>query len=312
MSVRNAEIAIIFEEIADLLELQQANPFQVRAYRQAASTLTAWPEQMGDMAARGKQFDELPHIGKDLAGKIAEILARGSCDQLERLSASFPRGIAELLNVPGLGPRRVHTLYHELGISSPAQLLCAARDGRIRSVPGFGAASEQRIAEATAGYMERARRWPPARVTPHVDALLAYLRAAPGVTDAMVVGSCRRRRDTVGDLDILIVATPTRRLSQYLTRFDEVDHLLSQGTTRASVVLKDGLQVDFRVISHHQPRRRDDLFHRLQGAQPRTAPDCPEPQAEDQRVRCVSRWQPHSRRHRSIGLQHNRSAMDCT
>ncbi|MFA6229295.1 MAG: DNA polymerase/3'-5' exonuclease PolX [Rhodanobacter sp.] len=248
MSVRNAEIATIFEEIADLLELQQANPFRVRAYRQAASTLTAWPEQMSEMAERGKQFDELPHIGKDLAGKIAEILARGSCDQLDRLRTSFPRGIAELLNIPGLGPRRVHTLYHELGISSPAQLLCAAREGRIRSVPGFGAASEQRIAEAAAGYMERARRWPLARVTPHVDALLAYLRAAPSVTDAMVAGSYRRRRDTVGDLDILIVATPTRRLSQYLTRFDEVDHVLSQGTTRASVVLKDGLQVDFRVV----------------------------------------------------------------
>ena len=248
MSIRNAEIAVLFEEIADLLELQQANPFRVRAYRQAASTLSAWPEQMSDLAAQGRPFDELPGIGKDLAGKIAEILARGGCGQLDRLRASFPRCIAELLNISGLGPRRVHTLYHELGISSPAQLLDATREGHIRHLSGFGVTSEQRIAEAAAGYMERSKRWPLARVTSHVDTLLVYLRDAPGVTEVMVAGSYRRRRDTVGDLDILIVAKPTRRLSKYLTRFDKIDQVLSHGSTRTSIVLKDGLQVDFRII----------------------------------------------------------------
>jgi DNA polymerase (family X) len=248
MTIRNADIARIFEQIADLLELQQANPFRVRAYRHAARTLSAWPQEMADLATRGGHFEDLPGIGKDLAGKIAEILARGSCDQLDRLQASFPRGITDLLHISGLGPRRVHTLYHELGIRSPAQLLSAAREGRIRTVPGFGAVSERRIADAVAGHLERSRRWPLAQVTAQLDDLLSYLHAAPGISSVVVAGSYRRRRDTVGDLDILLVGRPGKALSRYLGKFDRIGQVLAQGSTRVSVVLKDGLQVDLRVV----------------------------------------------------------------
>ncbi len=248
MTRSNADIAAIFEEIADLLELQQANAFRVRAYRNAARTVSTWPREMAELVARGGNLDDLPGIGKDLAGKIGEILARGSCDQLDRLRATSPPGITDLLHISGLGPKRVHALYHELGIHTPTQLLSAAREGRIRALPGFGVASERRIAEAVAGHLERARRWPLARVTAHVDALLAYLRAAPGVSRVVVAGSFRRRRDTVGDLDILIVARAAASLSGYLTAFEQVADVLSQGPTRTSVVLKDGLQVDFRVV----------------------------------------------------------------
>ncbi len=248
MSVRNAEIAAVFEEIADLLELQKANPFRVRAYRNAARTLAAWPEQMSGWSAAGRDFGELPGIGKDLAGKIAEILKRGTCVQLERLRADFPRGITELLQVPGLGPKRVHTLYHELGVRSPAQLLSAAREGRIRAIPGFGAASERRIAEAVTGHLERGKRWPIARVSADVDALLAHMRAAPGVIEAIAAGSFRRRRDTVGDVDILVSASASRGLTDRLQTFEHVQRVLMHGPTRASVVLDSGLQVDLRVV----------------------------------------------------------------
>ncbi len=248
MSRGNADIAAVFEEVADLLELQQANAFRVRAYRNAARTISHWPKAMADLLARGHDLADLPAIGKSLAGKVEEIVRRGSCDQLDRLRESSPPGITDLLHIPGLGPKRVHTLYHELGIHTPRQLLDAAREGRIRELPGFGTRSERRLAEATAGYLERTRRWPLARVTAHVDALQAYLRAAPGVSRVVIAGSFRRRRDTVGDLDILIVARPGPSLAGYLTAFDQVDSVLSQGPTRASVVLKDGLQVDFRVV----------------------------------------------------------------
>ncbi|MFC5525855.1 DNA polymerase/3'-5' exonuclease PolX [Rhodanobacter ginsengisoli] len=248
MTRRNADIAAIFEEIADLLELQQANTFRVRAYRNAARTVSTWPREMAELVAQGGDLDDLPGIGKDLAGKIGEILARGSCDQLDRLRATSPPGITDLLHISGLGPKRVHALYHELGIHTPTQLLSAAREGRIRALPGFGVASERRIAEAVAGHLERARRWPLARVSAHVEALQAYLRAAPGVSRVVVAGSFRRRRDTVGDLDILIVAGAGAALAGYLTAFEEVADVLSQGPTRTSVVLKDGLQVDFRVV----------------------------------------------------------------
>ncbi|OZB60671.1 MAG: hypothetical protein B7X39_09345 [Lysobacterales bacterium 14-68-21] len=248
MAVDNAAIAAAFEEIADLLELQQANPFRVRAYRNAARTLASWPEEMSLWAAQGRDFDELPGVGKDLAAKIAEILQRGTCDQLERLRASFPRGITHLLQIPGLGPRRVHALYHELGVRTPQELLDAARAGHIRAIPGFGATSERRIAEAVAGYLDRSHRWPVARVDAAVQAVLAHLRAGPGVEDVVVAGSYRRRRDTVGDIDVLVAGSRGGDACRRLCDFERVSRVLAQGRTRASVVLRDGLQVDLRVV----------------------------------------------------------------
>ena len=248
MSIRNGDIAAVFDEIADLLELQQANPFRVRAYRTAARTLDAWPEQMADWAAQGRDFDDLPGVGKDLAGKIAEVLQRGSCEPLDRLRASFPRGITALLQVPGLGPKRVHALYHELGVRSPRELLDAARAGRIRELAGFGATSERRIVEAAAGHLQRSTRWPIGHVMAEVEALLLHLRAAPGVSDAVAAGSFRRRRDTVGDIDLLVVAAPGHAVADRLQAFDRVQRVLSHGPTRASVVLGNGLQVDLRVV----------------------------------------------------------------
>lgn len=248
MGARNAEIAAAFEEIADLLELQGANPFRVRAYRTAARTLDSWPEEMADLAAQGQDFDDLPGIGKDLAGKIVEILEHGSCTALDRLRASFPSGITDLLQIPGLGPKRVHALYHELGISSPADLLNAAREGRIRELHGFGATSERRLAEAVAALLERTRRWPITQVIPEVDALLAHIRGAPDVTEAVAAGSFRRRRDTVGDIDILVTAPSGHLLAERLQAYPRVDQVLAHGPTRAAVVLKSGLQVDLRVV----------------------------------------------------------------
>lgn len=248
MAVDNAAIAAAFEEIADLLELQQANPFRVRAYRNAARTLASWPEEMSLWAAQGRDFDELPGIGKDLAAKIAEILQRGTCDQLERLRANFPRGITHLLQIPGLGPRRVHALYHELGVRTPQELLDAARAGHVQAIPGFGATSERRIAEAVAGYLDRSHRWPLARVDAAVQAVLAHLRAGPGVEDVVVAGSYRRRRDTVGDIDVLVAGSRGGNACRRLCDFEHVARVLAQGRTRASVVLRDGLQVDLRVV----------------------------------------------------------------
>lgn len=248
MSMDNAGIAAAFEEIADLLELQQANPFRVRAYRNAARTLAAWPEEMSAWAAQGRDFDDLPSVGKDLAGKIAELLQRGTCDQLERLRASFPRGITHLLQIPGLGPRRVHTLYHELGVRTPQELLDAARSGRIHGIPGFGTTSERRIAETVAGYLDHSRRWPLAHVDTDVEAVLAHLRAGAGVTEVVAAGSYRRRRDTVGDIDVLVALSHGSDPCRRLVEFDRVKQVLAQGRTKASVVLRDGLQVDLRVV----------------------------------------------------------------
>jgi DNA polymerase (family X) len=247
----NARIAAVFEEIADLLELQRANPFRIRAYRDVARTIASWPRTMAEIAAAGEDFDALPGIGEDLAGKIVEILRSGSCALLDRLRSEFPPGISDLLRIPGIGPATVRTLYHELGIRSVAELQRAARDGKIRGLHGFGAASERRIAQAVSAHLERDRRWPIAQAEPIAEAILAHLRAVPGVRRAIAAGSFRRRRETVGDLDILVSTdseSASSDVAKRFTAFPQVARVLAAGHTRASVVLANGLQVDLRIV----------------------------------------------------------------
>lgn len=248
MAIRNADIAAAFEEIADLLDMERANPFRIRAYRRAARVLARWPEQMADRMAAGRSFDELPGVGADLAGKIGEMLASGHCSTLEQLRARFPRGITALLGIPGIGPRRAQALHQALGVHSPRQVLEAARAGRIREIPGFGPAIERRIAVAAAGHAEGAHRWPLAQATPHVEALLACLRDVAGVDTVIACGSYRRRRETVGDLDLLVAATDGRAVVKRFVGFEATGKVLEQGSTRARIVLTAGLQVDLRVM----------------------------------------------------------------
>ena len=138
MPVHNADIATLFEEIADLLEIENANPFRVRAYRNAARQLQGMGVAASDMVAGGEDLTELPGIGEDLAAKIQEIVETGKCQFLEKLRQKTPPTITELLKIPGLGPKRVRALYHELDVHTLEQLARAARDGRIRKLPGFG------------------------------------------------------------------------------------------------------------------------------------------------------------------------------
>ncbi|MCE5233036.1 MAG: DNA polymerase/3'-5' exonuclease PolX [Xanthomonadaceae bacterium] len=249
MAVHNADIAAVFQEIADLLALQDANPFRIRAYANAARTIDGWPEELDLWTRRGHKLDDIPGIGEDLAGKIREILDTGSCAALQRLRRGFPAGITDLLRVPGLGPKRVRTLYRELHVETPEQLLRAARDGRIRALPGFGATSEKRILEAASAYVGREQRMPLAKAATYAEALLEWLRGARGAQDAVVAGSYRRMRETVGDIDVLVSAPRGGPVADRFVAYDEVERVLAKGGTRASVVLKSGLQVDLRVVA---------------------------------------------------------------
>src|SRR5512143_59688 len=148
MPVHNADIAAIFDEIADLLEIEGANPFRIRAYRNAARTLGELPQEARVLLERGESLKRLPGSGDDLAAKIREIVSSGRCSQLERLHKALPPAITELLHIPGIGPKRVKTLYHDLDIHTVEQLYRAARDGRIRELPGFGEKTEHNIQQA--------------------------------------------------------------------------------------------------------------------------------------------------------------------
>ena len=248
MPVHNADIAQVFDEIADLLEIQEANPFRVRAYRNAARTVENLSLDLAGAAGGGKPLPKLPGIGADLAGKIGEIAATGTCALLERLRKEMPAGVTELLRVPGLGPKRVKVLYRDLDVKTLPQLLKAAEQGRIRELRGFGEARETQIADAVKRRLSKAQRFKLAVAAQYAQPFADYLRGARGVDRVEIAGSYRRMRDTVGDLDILVTAKSSDAAMARFTGYPEVAETLAKGDTRASVVLRSGIQVDLRVV----------------------------------------------------------------
>ncbi|QUD86898.1 DNA polymerase/3'-5' exonuclease PolX [Phenylobacterium montanum] len=248
MAVHNADIVALFERLADLLEIEEANPFRVRAYRRAAMTLQDLPESAAQMVAQGRDLTELPGIGDDLAAKIKEVVETGRLRLLGEVEARTPSTLAALTSVPGLGPKRVHQLYEQLGISTLKQLEAAARAGRLRGLPRFGAALEAKVIEAAGRQATRERRLRISTAEDFARGLETWMKAAPGVGQVVVCGSYRRRRETVGDLDILATAEAAAPLIAHFTRYDEVAQVVSQGPVRSAVRLKSGLQVDLRVV----------------------------------------------------------------
>jgi len=248
MPVHNADIAAIFDEIADLLEIEGENPFRIRAYRNAARQLLGMGVPVADMVAKGEDLTELPAIGADLAAKIGEIVEHGSCQALEKLRRKTPPSVAEMLKLPGLGPKRVRTLYHELDVQTIEQLARAAHDGRIRGLRGFGAKTEETILAAIPAHAGKPARFKLAVAAQYAEPLRRYLAETPGVEQAVVAGSYRRSRETVGDIDILVTAKNSEAAMERLVGYDEVKEVLAHGGTRATVVLRAGLQVDVRVV----------------------------------------------------------------
>jgi len=248
MRVRNAEIAEMFDRMATLLEIQGANPFRVRAYQNAARTIDGLAQSLADMLDEGEDLSELPDIGKDLASKIAEIVDTGRFAALEEVERQVPIGLLELRRLPGLGPKRVQALHEKLAISNVSELKRAAMNHQIRELPGFGLKTEERILDALSRYTEEERRHKLSDVEEIADAYLTHLRAVEGVKEAIVAGSYRRRKETVGDLDVLITCTDGAAVMKQFVQYDEVKTVISHGSTRSTVLLRSGLQVDLRVV----------------------------------------------------------------
>lgn len=248
MPVVNADVAAVFREIGDLLEVQGANVFRVRAYRNAARTLEELGRSVKAMVERGEDLDALPGFGPDLAGKVAEVVATGSCEQLRQLRRELPATITELLALPGIGPRRVRVLYDALGVQTMEQLLEAGRQGRIRSLRGFGPKTESLILQSASERLSQDRRFKQLVAGQVADALLAELKRVPGVHEAVAAGSLRRLRDTVGDLDLLVTTGARSKVMDAFARGTDVQRVISQGPTRSSVMLRNRLQVDLRAV----------------------------------------------------------------
>ena len=248
MPIHNSDIADMFERVAELLEMKDANPFRIRAYRNAARTIGSLSKNVAEMVGAGDSLQDLPGIGKDLAGKITEIVETGKLAKLEELQKEIPADVLEILRVPGLGPKKVKALYQTLEITSVEDLRTAAQEHRIRALNGFGEKTEERILRELDRMSTQDKRISLLTAEEVASSLVVHLRKSKGVHGVAVAGSFRRRKETVGDLDILVTC---KKGSQVMARFldyEDVREVVSRGETRSSVVLRSGLQVDLRVV----------------------------------------------------------------
>ena len=248
MPVRNAEIADLLDELADLLDIEGANAFRVRAYRNAARTIRGHAKSMAELVAAGADLSELPGIGKDLAAKIETIVATRRLPLLEEVAARTPRALSELMKIQGLGPKRVKTLYRSLKVRSLDDLRRAAIAGRIRELPGFGAKTETLIREGIERRVALESRMSLKAAEEIAGPLVAWLERCPGVKRVAVAGSYRRRKETIGDLDILVTATRDSPVIDRFAHGEDIAEVVSRGKTRSTVRLRSGVQVDLRVV----------------------------------------------------------------
>ncbi|MBN8626861.1 MAG: DNA polymerase/3'-5' exonuclease PolX [Planctomycetes bacterium] len=245
----NAEIADIFDQVADLLEFQNANAFRVRAYRNAARTITNLTEPLAGIAAdANRKLTDIDGIGADLATKIKQLVETGSMPMLTELQAQVPASVLALVRVAGLGPKKAAALHKELGINSLDELRQACVDQKVRALKGFGAKTEATILAGLdlASTSQDRMLW--AEADEIVAAVRAYLAECPGVEQLEAAGSYRRGKETVGDLDFLVTATDGNAVMDRLASFGGVTQIIGRGDTKMSVRLRTGMQVDLRVV----------------------------------------------------------------
>ncbi|MFM7038628.1 MAG: DNA polymerase/3'-5' exonuclease PolX [Planctomycetaceae bacterium] len=246
--MNNDVIAAQFELLADLLEIQGANPFRIRAYRNAARTISGLADSLSDLVAAEADLQELPGIGGDLARQIAEIVRTGQHTALQELKQQVPAGVLDMLRIPGVGPKKAAVFFRQLGLTTLEQLKAACESGRIAEVKGFGAKTEAAILANIGQAVEHAQRISIADARAAAEAIVADLKLLPEVTACETAGSCRRRRETCGDLDVLAACTDSSIPMDRLAAHPLVDSVLQRGETKQRVRLKTGVELDLRVV----------------------------------------------------------------
>ena len=248
--MQNAEIAKFFDEMADLLEIQGANSFRVRAYRNASRSIESSSDSIETLAEQGgaKSLTEIPGIGDDLAKKIVAIVETGELSQLNDLRKQVPAVALKILRIPGLGPKKVALLIQELQINSLDMLRAAAEAGKIAAIKGFGKKTEQIILEGLPMAEQAGQRVYLAEAKILADAIVDDLRKMPAVKQCDVAGSCRRRRETCADLDVLAISKEPEAVMDRLAAHPLVASVLARGETKQRVRLKEGMELDLRVV----------------------------------------------------------------
>jgi DNA polymerase (family 10) len=249
--MENVEIAHLLSKYADLLEIQGEGLFRVLAYRKAARTVESLSQPVAQLLAEGKDLEELPGIGKSMAEHIEEIIKTGTLKALGKLHKEIPATLDELLEIEGLGPKRTKQLYDKLGIRSVKELERALDSGKVATLRGFGQKSVDKIRQAIQNLGKRPKRFKLLDADQLVRPLIEYLGKSGGIEQLEVAGSYRRRMETVGDIDILAASDSPEAVMQRFQTYPDVERVVAAGTTRGTVILRSGLQVDLRIL----PRR---------------------------------------------------------
>jgi DNA polymerase (family 10) len=246
--MKNEFIAVQFELLADLLEIQGANPFRIRAYRNAARTISSTSESLSDLVATKQDLTQFAGIGKDLAKQIEEITTKGQHSALEELRKQIPGGVLDMLRIPGVGPKKVSVFFNELGLKSLEDLKAACEAGRLSKLKGFGKKTEESILANIATATEQSQRASISDARAAAEAIVEDLQKLKEVGHVAVAGSCRRRKETCGDLDILATCSDSGPPMDCLAAHPLVDSVLQRGETKQRVRLKTGMELDLRVV----------------------------------------------------------------
>lgn len=250
--MKKAEIAAVLTDIGTLLELKGENPFKIRAYVTGARLIESLSEE--EIAARvaAGTLEEVKGIGEALAQKIGELHTTGKLEFYEKLKASLPPGLVELLEIPGVGPKKIKALHEHLGVDSIAKLEAACRAGTVAALAGFGEKTQAKILEGIANRVAYGKRHVWFEAWHAAEPILAGLRALPQVEQAEHAGSLRRRLETVGDLDFLVATRDPQPVADWFVRRPEVKEVTAHGETKASVRLQSGIQADLRMVPPEQ------------------------------------------------------------
>lgn len=248
MTIHNLEIADKFNKLANLLEIEGANPFRIRAYRNAARIIGTFPQNIADLVAKNVDLTELPSIGKDLAEKIQMLVNTGQFPLLQAIEERTPPILNALMTIPGLGPKRIQVIYKKLKIKTVDDVKIAIAKGRMRKLHGFGEKIEQKILQGIQHLDRVTQGIPLADAFPIATSIIDYLKSNRAVGQVECAGSFRRRKEMVGDLDIVVSATEGKKVIAHFVRCAEIAEIISQGITRSTVNLHSGIQVDLRVI----------------------------------------------------------------
>lgn len=247
--MENLDVARTLTTLADLLEIQGASPFRIRAYRNAVATINNLTRTLESMVEAGEDLTELPGVGKSVAKHVTELLKTGRITRLEEVSAEYPITLVELVRLDGVGPKKAKKLFDELGVKSVDELEAALDAGTVQQLGGFGAKSADKIRNSIDDHRKHTGRFQVHEAEKLIAGLLEYVRATPGVAEAVVAGSLRRRKETIGDVDILarFEGNGAEVISRFVS-YSGVARVLGAGETKGSVLLHSGLQVDLRVI----------------------------------------------------------------